>query len=90
LETARFIDAIVFDKIVIHSDYRKQEGGYTGDASSLVHISDITVSGLSGTADNMYDILVNPKVVSGWTFSGISVKGDAGSCSGEPSDITCS
>ncbi|KAL3656527.1 hypothetical protein V7S43_018607 [Phytophthora oleae] len=79
----------VKNAIVIHSDYSKEKGGYTGDASSLVEITDVTVSGLSGTADNVYDILVNPKVVSGWTFSGITVKGDAGSCSGEPSDVKC-
>ncbi|ETM33683.1 hypothetical protein L914_19115, partial [Phytophthora nicotianae] len=79
----------VKNAIVIHSDYSKEKGGYTGDASSLVEITDVTVSGLSGTADNIYDILVNPKVVSGWTFSGITVKGDSGSCSGEPSDVKC-
>ncbi|KAL4151377.1 hypothetical protein PRNP1_008323 [Phytophthora ramorum] len=79
----------VKNAIVIHSDYSKDKGGYTGDASSLVEITDITVSGLSGTADNVYDILVNPKVVSGWTFSGITVKGGSGSCSGEPSDVKC-
>ncbi|GMF41393.1 unnamed protein product [Phytophthora fragariaefolia] len=79
----------VKNAIVIHSDYSKDKGGYTGDASSLVEIKDITVSGLSGTADKVYDIRVNPKVVSGWTFSGISVKGGSGSCSGEPSDVKC-
>ncbi|KAG3018457.1 hypothetical protein PC123_g5940 [Phytophthora cactorum] len=79
----------VKNAIVIHSDYSKEKGGYTGDASSLVEITDVTVSGLTGTADNVYDILVNSNVVSGWTFSGITVKGDAGSCSGEPSDVKC-
>ncbi|KAE9037501.1 hypothetical protein PR003_g6722 [Phytophthora rubi] len=79
----------VKNAIVIHSDYSKDKGGYTGDASSLVEITDINVSGLSGTADKIYDILVNPKVVSGWTFSGITVKGGSGSCSGEPSDVKC-
>ncbi|KAE9274483.1 hypothetical protein PF008_g29581 [Phytophthora fragariae] len=79
----------VKNAIVIHSDYSKNKGGYTGDASSLVEITDINVSGLSGTADKIYDILVNPKVVSGWTFSGITVKGGSGSCSGEPSDVKC-
>ncbi|KAG1691323.1 hypothetical protein DVH05_026987 [Phytophthora capsici] len=79
----------VKNAIVIHSDYSKEKGGYTGDASSLVEITDVTVSGLSGTAKNVYDVLVNPKVVSGWTFSGITVKGSAGSCSGEPSGVKC-
>ncbi|EGZ27335.1 hypothetical protein PHYSODRAFT_430630, partial [Phytophthora sojae] len=79
----------VKNAIVIHSDYSKDKGGYTGSATSEVTISDITVSGLSGTADKIYDILVNPKVVSGWTFSDITVKGGSGSCSGEPSDVKC-
>ncbi|RLN83286.1 hypothetical protein BBJ28_00012924 [Nothophytophthora sp. Chile5] len=79
----------VENAIVIHSDYSKSEGGYTGDATSKVQITDITISGLSGTADDIYDILVNSDVVSGWTFSDITVTGDTGSCSGEPSDVDC-
>ncbi|OWZ19394.1 Polygalacturonase [Phytophthora megakarya] len=81
--------ANVKNAIVIHSDYSKDKGGYTGDASRLVEITDITVAGLSGIADNVYDILVNPKAISGWTFSGITVKGNSRSCSGEPSDVKC-
>ncbi|ETK82786.1 hypothetical protein L915_11902 [Phytophthora nicotianae] len=79
----------VENAIVIHSDYSKSEGGYTGDATSKVEITDITISGLSGTANDIYDILVNPDVVSGWTFSDITVTGDTGSCSGEPSGVGC-
>ncbi|RLN49109.1 hypothetical protein BBJ28_00025262, partial [Nothophytophthora sp. Chile5] len=79
----------VENAIVIHSDYSKSEGGYTGDATSLVSITDITIDGLTGSADNVYDILVNSDVVSGWTFSGIDVSGDTGSCSGEPSSVDC-
>ncbi|GMF34849.1 unnamed protein product [Phytophthora fragariaefolia] len=79
----------VENAIVIHSDYSKSEGGYTGDATSKVEITDITISGLSGTADNIYDILVNADVVSGWTFSDVTVTGDTGSCSGEPSGVDC-
>ncbi|RLN05916.1 hypothetical protein BBO99_00008912 [Phytophthora kernoviae] len=74
----------VENAIVIHSDYSKSEGGYTGDATSKVTITDITIDGLTGSADNIYDILVNSDVVSGWTFSGIDVTGSTGSCSGEP------
>ncbi|EEY67684.1 glycoside hydrolase, putative [Phytophthora infestans T30-4] len=81
--------ANVKNAIVIHSDHSKEKGGYTGDASSLVEITDITVSGLSGTADKIYDIHVNPKVVSSWTFLGITVQGDSGSCCGEPSAVKC-
>ncbi|KUF96016.1 bZIP transcription factor 1 [Phytophthora nicotianae] len=79
----------VENAIVIHSDYSKSEGGYTGVATSKVEITDITISGLSGTANDIYDILVNPDVVSGWTFSDITVTGDTGSCSGEPSGVGC-
>ncbi|RLN98595.1 hypothetical protein BBJ28_00024426 [Nothophytophthora sp. Chile5] len=79
----------VENAIVIHSDYSKSEGGYTGDATSKVTITDITIDGLTGSADNIYDILVNSDVVSGWTFSGIDVSGDTGSCSGEPSSVDC-
>ncbi|RLN49110.1 hypothetical protein BBJ28_00025263 [Nothophytophthora sp. Chile5] len=79
----------VENAIVIHSDYSKSEGGYTGDATSKVTITDITIDGLTGSADNVYDILVNSDVVSGWTFSGIDVSGDTGSCSGEPSSVDC-
>ncbi|ETL89413.1 hypothetical protein L917_11673 [Phytophthora nicotianae] len=79
----------VENAIVIHSDYSKSEGGYTGVATSKVEITDITISGLSGTANDIYDILVNPDAVSGWTFSDITVTGDTGSCSGEPSGVGC-
>ncbi|ETN05956.1 hypothetical protein PPTG_13804 [Phytophthora nicotianae INRA-310] len=79
----------VENAIVIHSDYSKSEGGYTGVATSKVEITDITISGLSGTANDIYDILVNPDVVSGWTFSDITVTGDTGNCSGEPSGVGC-
>eukprot|EP00644_Phytophthora_capsici_P019503 jgi/Phyca11/12536/fgenesh1_pm.PHYCAscaffold_629_\ len=62
---------------------------YTGAATSLVTISDITVDGLTGSADQIYDIVVNPSVVSGWTFKGITVSGAKGSCKGQPAGITC-
>lgn len=32
-------------------------------------ITDITIDGLTGSANNIYDIVVNPDVLSGWTFS---------------------
>ncbi|KAF4315849.1 hypothetical protein BBO99_00008909 [Phytophthora kernoviae] len=80
----------VKNAIVIHSDYSKSKGGYTGSATSLVSITDITINGLSGTATNLYDILVNSDVVSDWTFSGITVSTTkTGSCSGEPSSVDC-
>ncbi|KAF4316262.1 hypothetical protein JM18_008602 [Phytophthora kernoviae] len=56
--------------IVIRSDYIKSEGGYTSHAISKVDITDITILGLSGTADDIYDILVV-------SFSDISLSGDA-------------
>eukprot|EP00644_Phytophthora_capsici_P019502 jgi/Phyca11/557807/estExt2_Genewise1Plus.C_PHYCAscaffold_6290001 len=80
----------VKNAIVIHSDYSKSKGGYTGKASSAVTIKGITVSGLSGTATNLYDIVANSKVVSNWKFSGITVKASkTGKCSGQPSTVKC-
>ncbi|KAK1935410.1 putative endopolygalacturonase A [Phytophthora citrophthora] len=79
----------VENAIAIHSDYSRSAGAYTGAATSLVTISDITVDGLTGTADQIYDIVVNPSVVSGWTFNGITVSGAKGSCKGQPAGITC-
>ncbi|KAG3162820.1 hypothetical protein PC128_g20525 [Phytophthora cactorum] len=80
----------VENAIVLHSDYSKSKGGYTGSPTSEVTIEDITVSGLSGTATNLYDIVVNSKVVSGWSFSGITVSASkTGTCSGQPSSIGC-
>ncbi|KAG3086602.1 hypothetical protein PI124_g18231 [Phytophthora idaei] len=63
----------VKNAIVMHSDYSKAKGGYTGSATSLVQITGVTVSGLTGSATNLYDIVANPKVVSGWDFSGVDV-----------------
>ncbi|CAK4152269.1 unnamed protein product [Aphanomyces euteiches] len=57
----------VQNAIVMHSDYDKSKGGYTGSATSAVGIQGITISGLTGTATNLYDVLVNPSVVSKWT-----------------------
>jgi len=80
----------VENAIVIHGDYSKSKGGYTGSATSKVTIKDITINGLSGTADTLYDILVASSVASDWTFSGITVSAsDDGSCSGEPSSVSC-
>ncbi|KAH7489245.1 hypothetical protein KRP22_011365 [Phytophthora ramorum] len=79
----------VENAIAIHSDYSRSAGAYTGAATSQVTISDITVDGLTGTADQIYDIVVNPDVVSGWTFKGITVTGAKGTCKGQPSGITC-
>ncbi|POM73376.1 Polygalacturonase [Phytophthora palmivora] len=79
----------VENAIAIHSDYSRSAGAYTGAATSQVTISDIHVDGLTGSADQVYDIVVNPSAVSGWTFKGINVSGAKGSCKGQPSGITC-
>ncbi|EGZ15271.1 hypothetical protein PHYSODRAFT_333541 [Phytophthora sojae] len=63
--------------VVVHSDYSKQRGGYTGAVTSQAQITGVTVSGLTGTATNLYDIVVNPKAVSAWKFSGIQVNAAA-------------
>ncbi|KAH9091305.1 hypothetical protein LEN26_018769 [Aphanomyces euteiches] len=66
------------------------KGGYVGTPTSDVTISDITISGLTGSATNLYDDLVNPSVVSNWKWSGINVQATSkGSCKGQPSGVTC-
>ncbi|KAH9089465.1 hypothetical protein LEN26_019138 [Aphanomyces euteiches] len=80
----------VQNAIVMHSDYNKTKGGPSGNPTSLVGIKDIMISGLTGTATNLYDVLVNPSVVSNWTWSGISVQASSkGSCKGQPSGVAC-
>ncbi|KAG7398552.1 Polygalacturonase 1 [Phytophthora boehmeriae] len=80
----------VDDAIVIRSNYNRGMGAYSGGPTSLVTITDVTISGLSGTAKNLYDIIVNPSAVSIWNFSGITVKASTqGSCSGQPSSVSC-
>lgn len=75
--------------IVVHSDYNKTKGGYSGTPTSMVPITNITIDGLSGSAKNIYDIKANPDVVSNWEFKNLDVTGGAGSCSGQPSNIVC-
>ncbi|CAH0473157.1 unnamed protein product [Peronospora belbahrii] len=72
----------VRNAIAIHSNYNRLAGAYNGYPTSKVVISDIIVDGLTGSAGQVYDIVVNPSVVSGWTFKGIAVKGTTGSCKG--------
>ncbi|KAG6950402.1 hypothetical protein JG688_00014173 [Phytophthora aleatoria] len=79
----------VENAIAIHSDYSRSARAYSGAPTSLVTISDITVDGLTGSADTVYDIVVNPTAVSGWTFKGITVSGAKGTCKGQPNGITC-
>ncbi|KAG3136121.1 hypothetical protein PI126_g17952 [Phytophthora idaei] len=80
----------VENAIVIRSDYSKSKGGYTGKATSAVTIQGVTISGLSGTATNLYDIVANSKVVSNWKLSGITVEASkTGTCSGQPSNVKC-
>ncbi|GMF62819.1 unnamed protein product [Phytophthora fragariaefolia] len=78
----------VKNAIVIRSDYSKSKGGYTGSPTSQVQIKGVTVSGLTGSAKNLYDIYANPKVVSDWTFSGIDVSTSLkGKLAGLPSNV---
>ncbi|KAG9400017.1 Polygalacturonase 1 [Aphanomyces cochlioides] len=80
----------VQNAIVMHSDYSKSKGGYTGSATSQVGIKGITISGLSGTATNLYDVVANPSAVSNWKWPGITVQAkNKGSCKGQPSGVTC-
>ncbi|GMF21017.1 unnamed protein product [Phytophthora fragariaefolia] len=78
----------VKNAIVMHSDYSKSKGAYTGSPTSQVTIQGITVNGLKGTATNLYDIVTNPKAVSGLTLSGVTVSASAkGTTTGLPSSI---
>ncbi|EGZ15275.1 hypothetical protein PHYSODRAFT_259928 [Phytophthora sojae] len=75
--------------IVLHSDYSKAKGGYTGSPTSQVTIKGVTVSGLKGTATNLYDIVANPKVVSGLDFSGVTVSASVkGKLAGVPNSLS--
>ncbi|EGZ09936.1 polygalacturonase, partial [Phytophthora sojae] len=51
----------VTNAIVMHSDYNKTKGGYSGKPTSLVAIKNIKINGLKGTATNLYDLLVTVK-----------------------------
>ncbi|GMF54357.1 unnamed protein product [Phytophthora fragariaefolia] len=76
--------------IVVRSDYNKTKGGYSNITSSQVKITNIKIDGLFGTAMNLYNILVNPAVVSNWSFTNIAVNAtNIGNCTGEPSYIQC-
>ncbi|KUF95007.1 Elicitin protein SOL5 [Phytophthora nicotianae] len=78
----------VKNAIVMHSDYSKSKGGYTGSPTSAVAIEGVTISGLTGSATNLYDIVANPNVVSDWTFSGIQVSASAnGKAVGQPNSL---
>nr|AAN05460.1 polygalacturonase [Phytophthora cinnamomi] len=80
----------VTNAIVMHSDYNKTKGGYAGTPTSLVKIENIKIDGLKGTAENLYDIVANPDVVSDWTFTNIDVTAASnGNCTGEPSTVKC-
>ncbi|EGZ24707.1 polygalacturonase, partial [Phytophthora sojae] len=43
----------VKNAIVMHSDYSKSKGGYTGSPTSAVTIEGVTISGLKGSATNL-------------------------------------
>ncbi|KAE9279418.1 hypothetical protein PF008_g28372 [Phytophthora fragariae] len=61
---------------------------HTGSPTSLVTIEGVAISGLTGSATNLYDICANSKVVSGWTFSGIEVSASTtGKATGQPNSI---
>lgn len=92
ISSVKYIDNKVLNvrnAIVIHSDYSRASGRYSGSPSSLVTIADVTISGLTGTATELYDIVANPKAVSEWTFSGISVSASSkGTVSGAPPGVS--
>ena len=74
--------------VVFRSDYNREKGRYLGKPNSQVQITDVTVSGLTGTAGNLYDINVNPNVVSNWKFQGVDVKASVkGTTIGMPNSL---
>ena len=76
--------------IVIHSDYNKTRGGYSGRPTSLVGITNITINGLFGSALNLYDIKANPDVASNLKFTNIAINvTNIGNCTGAPSNVQC-
>ncbi|KAL4150226.1 hypothetical protein PRNP1_009630 [Phytophthora ramorum] len=80
----------VKNAIVLHSDYNKTKGGYSGIPDSLANITNIKIENLSGSATNLYDIVANPDVVANWVFSNIAVNAtNIGQCKGEPSTVQC-
>ncbi|RQM15862.1 hypothetical protein KXD40_009421 [Peronospora effusa] len=81
----------VKNAIVIRSDYSMSKDAYTNTATSQVQITGVTVSGLTGSATNLYDISINPNVVSDWTLSGIHVTTSAmGMLAGLPKSLLSS
>jgi polygalacturonase len=76
--------------IVIQQDY--ENGGPTGKPGPDVHISEVTLSGITGHvaggAKKVY-VLCASGGCSNWRWSGISLSGGSGSsCSGEPAGAT--
>nr|KAE8930318.1 hypothetical protein PF009_g19587 [Phytophthora fragariae] len=53
----------VKNAIVMHLDYNRTKGGYSGIPDSMAKITNIKIHGLSGSAKNLYDIVANPDAV---------------------------
>ncbi|CAI5733532.1 unnamed protein product [Hyaloperonospora brassicae] len=64
----------VRNAVSLHANYDRGLGRYRGPPTSQVQITRLMVSGLTGTAEKVYDIQVNPKVISDWTFEAIDVR----------------
>ncbi|KAJ8556945.1 hypothetical protein ON010_g9019 [Phytophthora cinnamomi] len=80
----------VKNAIVMHSDYNRTKGGYSGIPDSMANITKIKIDGLSGSATNLYDIVANPDAVSSWSFTNIAVNAtNLGNCTGEPINVQC-
>jgi polygalacturonase len=76
--------------IVIEQDY--ENGSPTGTPTSGVPITDLTVSGVTGTVDSSAtNIYILCAACSGWTWTGNKVTGGKTStkCEGVPSGVSC-
>ncbi|KAF2675023.1 endopolygalacturonase [Microthyrium microscopicum] len=79
------LDGITKRGIVIQQDY--ENGGPTGKPGPEIHISDLTLSGITGRVDGKAKaiyVLCASGGCSNWKWSGINISGGGSSCSGAP------
>lgn len=88
------LDSITDYGILIEQNY--DGGDLNGDATTGVPITDLTLSGISGTVEsdgtNIAIVCGSSSSCSGWTWSSVSVSGgsDYDDCENIPDGATCS